>query len=193
MTSHALAPGSRPGHPFGGMRRVAILGPAGSGKSRLAHDLGEATAIRVVYLDRLFWKPGWQVRPKDEWVAIQNRELADGDSWIAEGLQQGTEHLWLDQADTIVFLDASPLRCIWRVTRRRLDSTPGPGLPEGCEPAPFHQAFLKFVRYLWWYSRTGRSEILAELDRHRNRTRVVVLRREDDLRRFLDSARHPEG
>jgi adenylate kinase family enzyme len=174
------------------MRRVAIIGPAGSGKSRLAHDLGQATSIRVVYLDRLFWKPGWQVRPEDEWEAIQQRELAD-DSWIAEGLQRGTEHLWLDSADTIVFLDASPLRCIWRVTRRRLDSTPSPGLPEGCEPAPFHEAFLKFVRYLWRYRRTERAQILAELESRRNGTRIVVLREEHDLRRFLESARRSEG
>jgi adenylate kinase family enzyme len=170
------------------MRRVAILGPAGSGKSRLARDLGEALAIRVVYLERLFWKPGWQVRPEDEWQAIQLRELAD-DSWIAEGLQRGTEHLWLDRADTIVFLDVSPLRCIWRVTRRRLDSTPGPGLPEGCEPAPFHQAFLKFVRYLWRYQRRGRAEMLAQLERRRTGTQIVVLRRDGDLEQFLEAAR----
>ena len=56
------------------MRRVAILGPAASGKSRLAQDLGDATGIRVVYLDRLFWRPGWQVWPEDEWEAIQQRE-----------------------------------------------------------------------------------------------------------------------
>lgn len=174
------------------MRRVAILGPAASGKSRLAQDLGDATGIRVVYLDRLFWRPGWQVWPEEEWEAIQLRELAD-DSWIAEGLQRGTEHLWLDRADTIVFLDASPLRCIWRVTRRRLDANPGPGLPEGCEPAPFHQAFLKFVRYLWRYRRTGRAELLAQLDRRRNGTRIVVLRRDDELREFLETARRLEG
>lgn len=170
------------------MRRIAIVGPAGSGKSRLARDLGEATAIRVVYLESLFWKPGWVIRPTDEWEAIQRRELS-GDSWIAEGLQRGTEHLWLDRADTIVFLDASPVRCIWRVTRRRLDSSQGPGLPEGCEPAPFHHAFLKFLRYLWRYQRRGRTEMLAELESRRNGTRIVVLRRDRDLQQFLETAR----
>jgi adenylate kinase family enzyme len=174
------------------MRRIAIVGPAGSGKSRLAHDLGEATALRVVYLDRLFWKPGWRIRPQAEWEAIQRGEL-EGDSWIAEGLQRGTEHLWLDEADTIVFLDASPLVCLWRVTRRRLDSSPGPGLPEGCVPAPFHQAFLKFVRYLWWYSRTGRDRLLADIARRRNGKRIVVLRRDRDLREFLEAARRSKG
>ncbi|HEV2951182.1 MAG TPA: hypothetical protein VGZ51_03670, partial [Actinomycetota bacterium] len=58
-----------------GMQRIAIVGPAGSGKSKLAHDVGEATALRVVYLDRLFWKPGWMVTPEAEWEAIQRREL----------------------------------------------------------------------------------------------------------------------
>ena len=174
------------------MRRIAIVGPAGSGKSRLAHDLGEATAIRVVFLDRLFWKPGWVVSPADEWEAIQHRELAS-ESWIAEGLQPGTEYLWLDRADTIVFLDESPLTCLWRVTRRRLDPSPGPGLPEGSEPAPPHRAFLKFVRYLWRYRKAGRSELLAELERRRDGKRIVILRGKRDLRDFLESARTAEG
>lgn len=174
------------------MRRILIVGPAGSGKSRLAHDLGEATAIRVVFLDRLFWQPGWVIRPEEEWEAIQHRELED-DSWIAEGVQRGTEHLWLDRADTIVFLDASPLTCIWRVTRRRLDPGSSPGLPEGTVPAPFHRAFLKFVRYLWWYRRTGRGEILDELAHRRDGKRVVVLRGKRDLREFLEDARTHEG
>lgn len=166
------------------MRRIAIVGPGGSGKSRLARELSEATNIGVVHLDNLFWRPGWVETPPVEWEAIQRRKLA-GDSWIVEGLQDGTAHLWLDAADTIVFLDASLLSCIWRVTRRRLVSHAGPDVPAGSEPAPFYRALVKFLRYLWRYRRTTRAEVLADLARRREGPRIVVLRGSGDVQEFV--------
>jgi adenylate kinase family enzyme len=168
------------------VKHIAILGPGGAGKSRLARELSEAVGATVVHLDHLFWKPGWVPTPPAEWEAIQQRELGR-ESWIADGLQQGTAHLWLDAADTIVFLDASPFSCVWRVTRRRFDSQAGPGpeTPVDCKPAPFYRAFFKFLRYLWWYRRTIRAEILADLARRRGGPQIVVLRGPRDVHEFV--------
>jgi adenylate kinase family enzyme len=169
------------------MRRIAIIGPPGSGKSRLARQLGETVGIRVIHLDRLFWKPNWVETPPAEWEAIQRRELG-GDSWIVDGPAEETAHLWLDTADTIVFIDASPASCLWRVARRRLSFEDGPEMPAGCEPAPLYQALPKFVSYLWTYSRTTRSEILADLARRDGSQTVVRLRRGSAVRAFLADA-----
>jgi hypothetical protein len=97
-------------------------------------------------------------------------------------------HLWLDAADTIAFLDASPLACVWRIARRRLDSTPGPEVPEDCEPVPFYRAFPKVLRFLWLYRRTVRTEVLAELAGREHRQRVAILRGDEDARAFVASA-----
>jgi adenylate kinase family enzyme len=178
-----LARATSDGHPVY-VRRIAIVGPGGSGKSRLARELSEATEIRIVYLDNLFWRPGWVETPPVEWESIQRRALA-GDSWIVEGLHGDTAHLWLDVADTIVFLDASLLLFFRRVTRRRLGSLGGPDVPAGCEPAPFYRALVKFLRYLWRYVRTTRAEILADLARRRGGPRIVVLRGSVDVQEFV--------
>jgi adenylate kinase family enzyme len=170
------------------VRRIAIIGPAGSGKSRLARELSAAIGVRVVYLDRLFWKPGWVETPPVEWEAIQQRELTV-DAWIADGLQEGTEHLWLDAAEVIVFLDASPMSCVWRVARRRLDSEPGPESPVDCLAAPIYRAVPKFLGYLWRYRRTTRPEVLSDLARRRGGAQeVVVVRNARELRAFLQRA-----
>jgi adenylate kinase family enzyme len=167
------------------MRRIAIIGPAGAGKSRLARTLSEATGIDVIHLDALFWRPGWVPTPPAEWEAFQRKEV-ERDAWIVEGLHESTVHLWLDAADTVVLFDTPPLASIWRVTRRRLVRTePGPDIPAGCEPAPFHRAVTKFLRYLWEYRRRTRAELLAELNTPRPGRRVVVVRRERDLHAFL--------
>jgi adenylate kinase family enzyme len=169
------------------MRRIVVIGPAGAGKSRLARTLAEATGIEVIHLDALFWQPGWVPTPEAEWEAIQRREL-ERDTWIVEGLHEPTVHLWLDAADTVVLFDTSPLASLWRVTRRRLlRSEPGPDIPAGCEPAPFHRAAMKFARYLWEYRRRTRAELFAELEKPRPGRRVVVVRRERDLQAFLNT------
>ena len=51
------------------MRRVAILGAGGAGKSELARALSERTGLPVVYLDVLYWRPGWTAPPPEEFRA----------------------------------------------------------------------------------------------------------------------------
>lgn len=169
------------------MLRVVVIGPAGAGKSRLSRALSEALGIDVIHLDALYWRPGWVPTPAAEWEAFQRREL-ERDEWIVEGLHESTVHLWLDAADTVVLFDISPLASIWRVTRRRFVRTgPGPDIPAGCEPAPFHRAATKFLHYLWEYRRRTRAELFAELEKPRPGRRVVVVRGERDVLAFLDT------
>jgi adenylate kinase family enzyme len=172
------------------VKRVAILGPAGAGKSRLARELSEILELPVVHLDRLYWRPNWVPTPEPEWEAIQRREV-ERESWIADGIQEGrvVPRLWLDAADTIVFIDASPLECVWRVTRRRQDSRDSPEMPADCEPAPFYRAFPKFLRLQWVYWRTVRPAMLAEMTRREGLQAVAVLRSDEDLQKFVVSAK----
>jgi hypothetical protein len=172
------------------MKHIAILGSAGAGKSWLARQLTEILDLPVVHLDRLYWKPGWVATPDPEWHALQLREL-EHDAWIADGLQEGRikPDMWLDAADTIVFIDASPLACVWRVAKRRLDSTDGPQMPADCKPAPLYRAFPRFLRFLRVYRTVVRPEVLADLARREQHQRVVVLRGDEDAQRFLADAK----
>jgi adenylate kinase family enzyme len=177
------------------VKRIVVTGPIGAGKSRLAGELGELLGIRVLHLDTLFWRPGWVATPPDEWDAVQRRELA-ADAWIVDAQFDDVLPDWFYAADTVVFVDASPLRCLWRVGRRRLNRKASVGTPAGTEPARFHRSLLTFLRNQWLYRRTVRRELLAELARERDGRRVVVLRRGGDAGAFLrgvDSARTPGG
>ena len=166
------------------VKRIAVIGPTGAGKSWLAGRLGEKLGVRVVHLDTLYWQPGWVRTPHEEWVATQLRELEE-ESWIVEAQYDDMLPDWIDAADTIVFLDVSPLQCLWRVSKRRMDSQPATGSPAGSEPGPVQGALRKFVRNQWEYRRKVRPELKADLARRQNGQRVVVLRSETDLRNFL--------
>jgi adenylate kinase family enzyme len=168
------------------VRRIALLGPAGAGKSWLGRELGELLDVPVIHLDRLYWKPGWVPTPDPEWLAIQLQER-DREAWIADGIQEGRidVSLWLDAADTIVFMDVSPLKSIWRVTKRRFDSGDRPEMPADCKPAPFYKAFPRFLNFVWAYRRVVRPEVLADLARREHGQEVAILRNEEDVQRFL--------
>ena len=168
------------------MERVVVTGPAGAGKSHLANELGRRLGGRVVHLDTLFWKPGWVPTPPEEWDALQRRELA-ADAWILDSQFDDMHPGWLAAADTVVFVDASLVRCLWRVAQRRLNRDESVGVPSGTEPGPLHHALLKFARNQWRYRTSVRRQLLVELERAQDGRRVVVLRGADDTARFLGS------
>ena len=165
------------------MKRIVVTGPAGAGKSGLARELGGLLGIRVLHLDTLFWKPGWVPTGRNEFDALQHRELAT-DSWIVDAQYDDMLPDWVEAADTVVFVDASAVRCLWRVSRRRLDRPASVGTPAG-EPGALHRALLKFLRNQWRYRTRVRRELLAELARKRDGRRVVVVRRQSDVATFL--------
>jgi adenylate kinase family enzyme len=166
------------------VKRIAVTGPAGAGKSRLARELGAAYEIGVLHLDTLFWKPGWVPTPPDEWEARQRRELAAA-SWVVDAQYDDMLPEWFEAADTVVFVDASPLRCLWRVSRRRLRRHASPGTPAGTEPGALHRSVLKFLRNQWRYRTKVRRALIAELARERAGRRIVVVRREGDASTLL--------
>ena len=164
------------------MRRVAIIGCGGSGKSVVARELGRRTGLPVIHLDTLFWSQDWQPTPPDEWRAIQER-LVTEDRWIIDGNYGGTMELRLRAADTIVFLDYPTRVCLWRVVLRRLKSRRRPRPDLG----PPDRLTLEFLRWIAAYRRTRRPRILDRLATLTDEKRVVILGSDAEVRTLLDS------
>jgi adenylate kinase family enzyme len=149
------------------MKRVVILGPGASGKSTLACRLSEVTGLRVIELDKVFWRPGLVATPRDEWEEAQ-RMLIEGNGWIADGDlgPYDAVEVRLRVADTIIFLDFSLVRCAWRAVRRSR------------ERADF---------WLWMlrYRRHHRSILIDAIANHAAGATLHVLRNPEAVRRFL--------
>ena len=165
------------------MRRVAIVGAGGAGKSWLALDLGERLGIDPIHLDALYYDRRWQPTAPQRWEELQ-RELVAADTWIIDGNYRSTMEIRLAAADTIVFLDVATPRRLRRVVARRLKRR-GPARPNLVGAERLTWAFL---RYIATYNRTRRPDLLRLLARHADHSALHVVRSDADVQAFLDRA-----
>lgn len=99
------------------VRRIAILGCPGSGKTTLAKQLRTVTRFPLYHLDDEYWGPDWS-RPSNEAWRSRQVELTAGPQWLIEGNYFDTAELRTAHADLVVILDASSLSCLWRLLWR---------------------------------------------------------------------------
>jgi adenylate kinase family enzyme len=164
------------------MRRVAIVGPGGAGKSTGARRLGELTCLPVVHLDEHYWHPGWVPTPDDEWREIVSG-LAAADEWILDGNYSRTIDVRVQVADTVLLFDFSPLgnlaRAMWRSIANHGQEIQAPGCPEHID--------LEFWSWILHYRTRSRPRVLEHLEARGPDCTVHVLRRPRDAARFLAS------
>ncbi len=107
------------------LKKTVIIGSPGAGKTTLAQTLGRILNIRVIHLDRLFWKRGWQALSRDERIDILQDLVPDtrwpDGRWIMEGTYLQSSEPRLEAADTTIFLDIHPLICLGRVIKRHYE------------------------------------------------------------------------
>lgn len=165
------------------MRRVAVIGSGGAGKSTLARELGRAIGLPVVHMDREFWRPGWVEPDPAEWKA-RVEALAAAEAWVMDGNYGGSMEPRFQRADTIVFLDMPRSVCVYRVLKRRLmfRNQARPDMAPGCN----ERVEWQFIKWLWSYPASRRPGILARLREERVAgKRVVRLRNSRQVRRFV--------
>lgn len=168
------------------MRRIAVVGPGGAGKSTFARELGRRLGIPVVHLDEHYWKPGWIPTPVPAWSAMQT-ELLEPDRWIADGNYGATFDIRFGLADTVIVLEPPRLACLAGALRRSLalrgQAIQAPGCPE--------RVSLGFLRWIWRYPSDSRPRLDGALERHRARLRIVELRSRREAAAFLDRLAAP--
>jgi adenylate kinase family enzyme len=108
------------------MKKVAVFGNAGGGKSTLSRRLAEITGLPLYVLDIIQFRGGiYRPDEKDggklrdeEYVSI-HREILSQDEWIIDGY--GTlPTVWerISAADTLIYIDLPIMAHYWGVTKR---------------------------------------------------------------------------
>jgi len=99
------------------MRRIAIVGTTGCGKSTLAEQLARTLSLPTIELDALYWMPDWQpALPELFRFRVEAATKADG--WIIAGNYGQVRDLVWGRADTLIWLDFPLPLILWRLLRR---------------------------------------------------------------------------
>ncbi|THD44986.1 MAG: adenylate kinase [Bradyrhizobium sp.] len=100
------------------MRRAAVFGNAGGGKSTLARRLAEITGLPLYVLDRIQFRQGGEPAPREEYLEA-HRDLLTREAWIIDGYGD-TDTAWerFGAADTLIYVDLALPHHYWRVTKR---------------------------------------------------------------------------
>ena len=99
------------------MKRIAVVGTTGSGKTTLARRLATGLGVPHLELDALQWGPNWTPVAPHAFRADVAAALA-ADRWIVDGNYSAVRDLVWSRADTVVWLDYSAGTVLWRLLVR---------------------------------------------------------------------------
>ncbi len=179
------------------MKRVAIFGNAGGGKSTLARGLAAITGLPLHVVDMLEFRPGGVAVPPGEFLRA-HAAIIGGEEWIIDGY--GGKSVWqtMDAADTLVHVDLPLAVHAIGVTKRLVEGlfTPPQGWPEG---SPVIASSLSSYRVLWPCHRDLTPRYRAYVSAAAQSKRIFQLRSRREQMQFLEEVRtevdaaHREG
>ena len=165
------------------LRRICVIGRAGSGKTTAALALGKALGIPVVHLDQLYWGGDW--RPvSDRSFHAAHAAAISKEAWILDGGYVSTPSFAerVERAELVVITEASLVRCLSRVLWRTIAYR---GRPRRDRPDGANEAFS--LAFLFWILRWTRMhpDLPAEIAAIDPGKPIAIVRSVADLRRVV--------
>lgn len=169
------------------MKKVAVIGCGGAGKSTFSRKIAEILNIPVYHLDKLYWRPGWVPTPNDEWdYLIKN--LVSKEKWIIDGNYGRTLDTRLENADTVIFFNINRYLCIYRIIKRRLmyNGITRPDMNEGCP----EKLDLDFIKWVWGFNKNKKPEILSKLNKFSTQKNIIIFNNSCEADSFINDIKN---
>lgn len=166
------------------MKKVAVFGAPGAGKSTLSRKLAAMTQLPLYALDKLCFEDGGAAVPAEVY-AKRHADIMASDAWLVEGYGSA-DTLWprLAAADTLVYIDLPFVLHLWWVTKRFFGGWFA--APEGWpERPPMLRSTLSGYRILWLCSKHLTPKYRAYVAQVSGKS-VFHLRSRADIARFLE-------
>lgn len=169
------------------MKRVMIIGCAGSGKTTMAKEISRLIDSPAVHMDKILWtSDGWNwIKRTDLEIRTDIKHAAAKDRWVFEGDSYSNADLRIAHADTLIFLDMPTTTCLFRVIKRMIMTynMPRDDLADGCRER-FDWEFLKWI---FNYRTTTMPKALKLLRNAPDHITVHHFQTEHQVRSFLIS------
>ncbi|AJT68609.1 hypothetical protein T261_7007 [Streptomyces lydicus] len=162
------------------MKKVAIVGCGGSGKSHLARQLARLLDAPVTHLDAAFYDDEWNALPMEKFAEVQ-RSLVAQPAWVIDGNYNSTLQIRLEACDTVVLMDVSTpaaLRGIFSRQIRHGAGQKGNGV--------HNRITWGVIKYVATYRRKMRPRVVAKIEEFAaGHAEVVLLTSRRHTRRWL--------
>ena len=164
------------------MRRIAIIGNGGGGKSTLARVLGKHLGIAVHEVDEVQWLAGWRRAPLDEVAPVLEGWAAET-SWIIDGFGP-----WpvidrrMGRADTIVYVDFPYRTHLWWAAKRQVASLVRRRAWAGQTAPPPSLLLLRTLRRV----HAMRPDLLELVTKNGRADKLVHLRSPREMTRWMN-------
>jgi adenylate kinase family enzyme len=168
------------------MKKIAVFGNTGGGKSTLSKKLSEISGLPLYALDKIQYQSGGTQVSEEEYE-LAHQQILSSDRWIIDGFgSMSTLWLRLDDADTLVFIDL-PLRIhFWWVTKRLIRGLIEP--PEGWpENSPILKSSFNCYRVLWLCQKQLTPRYRIYIDQAKGTKSIYHLRSIQEVSKFFES------
>ncbi|SHE42112.1 adenylate kinase [Vibrio gazogenes] len=165
------------------MKKVAVFGKPGSGKSTVSKALALASGLPLHQLDSMVYKPNGEFVAREEFDAAYN-EILRSDSWVIDGLGPiNSFYERLAAADTLVYIDLPYSVSYWFVTKRLLKGlfVKPEGWPDGCS---ILKGSLNSYKTLKLCPRFWNDDFLSKLMAYSGSKDVYIIKTVSELNDF---------
>jgi adenylate kinase family enzyme len=170
------------------MKRVAVFGNAGGGKSTLARQLAAITGLPLYVIDELQFNEGGVAVPHAEYLEL-HRDLLAQETWIIDGFGDTTT-VWerCVAADTLIHVDLPLPIHYWRVTKRLIKGlfADPAGWPKDSPLWSSTMSSFRVIPRCHRYLTPRYRQLVTEMAASKH---VAQLGSSREMRAFLDSVR----
>jgi len=166
------------------MKKIAVFGKPGSGKSTLSKKMSLATGIPLHQLDSIVYKANGTLVDRTTYDK-QHGEIVSSERWIIDGLGPITSfYQRLAVADTLVYIDIPYTVSYWLVTKRLLKSlvVKPEGWPDGSSVVKGTIASYKMLRRS---STFWNEDFLQKVAQITTKQSLYVIKSMDELNSFI--------
>lgn len=167
------------------MKKIAVFGKPGSGKSTLSKKLAAATGIELHQLDSILYNKNGEQLDSQTYDRLHENILCC-DSWIIDGFDKmGAFNQRIDAADTLIYIDLPYITSYWLVTKRLLKGLfiKPDGWPDGSSVL---KGSLQSYKVLKHCPKFWNDNLLQKLNKISANKSLYVIRSIAELNRFID-------
>ena len=167
------------------MKKIAVFGKPGSGKSTLSKNLASATGIKLHALDSIVYKKNGDLVDRKTYDK-KHETILSSDSWIIDGFGPVESfNKRLEIADTLIYIELPYVISYWLVTKRFLKGTvvKPEGWPEG---SSILRGTLESYKVLKLCPKFWNDSFMQRLEKISTNKSLYVIRSISQLNSFVD-------